>query len=715
MTQTDIRDELSPTILFVSDQQHTRAAAADALMDAGYSVATALDASDAPDVFARTRADFVVLAGSDAADTARACERLRSANSAVPILIAADLDNQELIDEGYRVGATDFITAPLRFSLLVRRLKYLIRSDQTQQNLRSTVEHLSAAQRIAGLGYWLWDQSKDQVSLSAEAARILGRASEAITLSWDSFLEDVHDEDRHRIRRAISELQPSETTLRVEHRLATDDATVCQEVQATQDPYGDLQVLGTIQDISERKRAERHIIRLAYHDDLTGLPNRTFLWDSLNDLVNDIHQSEQRLALIAVHLDSLYRIVDTFGHEAGDHLLKMVAERLDNVPEDTGTLVPEDTLSLDDTQQRAALLARVGNEGFMFVFADVDSEDNVWQRARRIQEVLTEPVEVAGHAVVPSACLGLALYPDHGRTAALLLKNVETAQHQAIASGPGHAVLYTESLHASARERLTLEVALRRAMDTEALELHYQPKVDATSGLPVGMEALLRWEDPELGSVSPGRFIRVAEEAGLIVPLGGWVLRTACAQTLQWRMDGFADLRVAVNISAEQFVQPDFVHVVRQTLTETGLPPEGLELEITESLLMRDTSLAVRHLTELRSLGIHIALDDFGTGYSSLSYLHRFPLDSLKIDRSFVIDMIDKPESATIVRAIIVLSHNLNLRVVAEGVETVEQLEALRKLGCEEIQGYFYSPALPGTNFESWIRTAFGLQSAVGQ
>ena len=696
-----------------------RLMAIETLSPSGFTISTAEDGQHCMRAFDEKTPDLVVLAGSNPNDAVQTCQSLRHAagGADLPIVIAASLDDAAAINQAYTAGATDFVITPIQFGLLAHRIRYLIRSAGIRRDLRRTQEQLATAQRIAKLGHWSWEPESNRVQLSSEASRILGRGNRACELSWDELLDEVHDEDRHRVRRSLSELTPSERTLRLEHRLSgSDESIVCQEAQAMVDARGRTWLTGTIQDISDRKRAERHIIRLAYHDELTGLPNRTFLWDGLNSMVENLHDPADRLALIGVHLDGLHRIVDTFGHEAGDQLLRAVAQRLNNVPDETDTLLPEDTLSLDDTCDGGGiLLARVASEDFMFIYRDAATQEAVWSRARRIQTALQQPIDVSGHPVVPSACLGLAVFPNHGRSAAGLMKNVETAMHQATASGPGHVVMFSESLHASARERMTLEVALRRALDTDGLEVHYQPKVDARSELPVGMEALVRWNDPELGPVSPGRFIGVAEESGLILRLGTWVLRTACAQTAKWRKQGFEKLQVSVNISVEQFLQADFAEVVLKALEDTRLPANALELEITESLLMRDTSVAIGHLTELRSHGVHIALDDFGTGYSSLSYLHRFPLDTLKIDRSFITDMTNKLGSGTIVRTIILLSHNLNLRVVAEGVEKPEQLEELRKLGCEEIQGYLFSRALPADEFEKYLRNAFSAPwAAVG-
>lgn len=707
-------------VWLIDPNDATRASALDVLSSAGMAVVECAPLCPPPAEHDSNR-PAVVLISSEIATLTETCKTLREAPNGfdLPILVMTRSNDEAAIQRAFLAGATDFIHRPLRH--LPERLRYLQRETERRLELRRAYDLRVAANRLAGIGIWAWDPAIDEVELSPEAAGILGRSNRPCRISWEAFLGEIHDEDRHRIRRVLSELTPSDAPVRVEHRLigrtATTEVIVYQEAVASKDPRGKLWVTGTIQDISVRKLAEAHVIRLAYYDDLTGLPNRTFLSDSLTNIFKSLKPDEERLALIAVYVDNLDRIVDIFGHDAGDHLLRMVAERLDHVPAGADTLIPEETLSLDDTTGGGGnLLARVGRSRFMFVFRNLDASADGWQQVRRIQEVLAEPVEIAGHRIVPSASVGLALYPEHGREPATLLKNVEAAQHQAVASGSGQCVMFTEELYASARDRLTMEMALRRAIDSDGLEVYYQPKVSAASGQPVGMEALLRWTDPELGAVSPGRFIPIAEETGLIQKLGYWVLHTACTQLAEWRKSDLPVLRVAVNISPEQFIQPDFVQIVLHCLREAGVPGTALELEITESLLMRDTAVAVDHLTDLRRMGIHVALDDFGTGYSSLSYLHRFPLDTLKIDRSFVIDMMHKPDAATIVRAIILLSHSLNLRVVAEGVEQFDQLEELRKLGCDEIQGFYYSPALPALAFERWIRQASGeLSAAVGQ
>ena len=721
------------TILYICDSDERRLSAKEMLSQSELIVATAKSGPDGLQLRDGVQADLVVLDSDDRNGDLETCRALRRAptDADLPIVVTAAADDLTFINKALEAGATDFVVAPIDFHLLSCRIRYLLRAAQVRIDLRATHEQLATAQHIAKLGHWRWTTANDRVRLSAEAARILeieapvtlGRETgteettspDSIEVDWEDFLDRFHDLDRHRVRRTLSEVEPGRPTVRLEHRLAWGDTEVCQEAQATGGPNQALTVTGTIQDISDRKRAERRIIRLAYNDELTKLPNRTFFIDTLNAMLEGLQPTDQ-LAVMGVHLTGLYRLIDTFGHDAGDQLIRVVAERLLQVPDDTESITPEETLSFDEGfGSGGTLLARVAQEGFMYLFRSVLSADDAWRRAARVHRVLSEPIDIAGHPVVPSVCVGLALYPEHGSSSSALLKSVETAQHRATEMGAGQTLMFDESMFAQLRERVTVEVALRQAIEQGLLELHYQPKVAADSGRPVGMEALVRWTDPLLGRVSPGRFIPIAEETGLIIPLSEWVLRTACIETLRLRNNGFENLRVAVNVSAEQFLKPNFIHHVQQTLQETGLPPEGLELEITESLLLRDTEVAIAHLCRLRDLRVRIALDDFGTGYSSLSYLHRFPVDTLKIDRSFIAELTDKPKSASIVRAIILLSHGLDIRVVAEGVETAQQLDALRKMGCEVIQGYYFSPALPSADLENWLREAMFSRSAVGE
>jgi diguanylate cyclase (GGDEF)-like protein/PAS domain S-box-containing protein len=441
-------------------------------------------------------------------------------------------------------------------------------------------------------------------------------------------------------------------------------------------------------DITERKAAEERVRHLALHDVLTDLPNRAFLQEVAERALARATRRGSTLALHLVDLDRFKEINDTLGHPAGDTLLVEVAARM------AGHLRRGDTL------------ARMGGDEFAILQEDVESPEEAAAMAARILEALAETFCIEGHHVVTAASVGLAFGPTDGADVAELVRHADLALYRAKSDGRNLVRRYEPGMNAQLRDRLALEQALREAIESEAFELHYQPKQTLHDGRIHSVEALLRWRHPERGQISPAQFIPVAEDSGLIVPLGTWVLRAACVEARRWHDAGLGPVRVAVNLSAEQIRRQDLVAVVRAALDDTGLPPELLELELTESLLVRDAEHALRVMRELRSLGVQLALDDFGTGYSSLAYLQRFPFDTLKIDRGFVADLSDSGSSLRIVEAVVRLAHGLGLHVVAEGVETEAQLAILRRVGCDEIQGYLLSPPVDASRIVKLLAPA---------
>jgi diguanylate cyclase (GGDEF)-like protein/PAS domain S-box-containing protein len=427
-------------------------------------------------------------------------------------------------------------------------------------------------------------------------------------------------------------------------------------------------------DITERKATEARIAFLAHHDPLTSLPNRTLFQDRLEQSLTRAERTEQRVALLFLDLDRFKTINDSLGHLAGDRLLQAVSERLRDCVRDTDTI------------------CRQGGDEFLIVLADLADADVPARIAEKILRRLSEPFDVGGHSLGTSFSIGIAVFPDDGRTADALMKNADTAMYHAKENGRNTYRFFTEQMNANALERLQLENHLRQALERGELLLNYQPQVDMETGVILGGEALIRWQSAELGFVPPGRFIPIAEESGLIVPIGRWVLRQACLHAKAWQDAGFTDVAVAVNISPLQFRRDDIVAVVSDVLRETGLAPEYLELEITESLIMQHAESVLDTMQNLKALGVRLSIDDFGTGYSSLSYLKRFAVDRLKIDQSFVRDIADDPDDAAIVRAIIQMGKSLKLDVVAEGAESRAQVDFLIREGCRVAQGYFFCP-----------------------
>jgi diguanylate cyclase (GGDEF)-like protein/PAS domain S-box-containing protein len=460
---------------------------------------------------------------------------------------------------------------------------------------------------------------------------------------------------------------------------------ISENAHAVLGPDGEaLYYEGTVEDITTQHEYRRQLEYQATHDPLTGLPNRNLLQDRLRQVLRLAHRHGSHGALAFVDLDNFKFINDSLGHGAGDSLLIETGRRL------KACLRESDTV------------ARYGGDEFVLILGDYGGLADTLQILHRIQESVAQPYSLEGHEVRVNCSIGVSVFPDDGDDLEALLRHADAAMHHAKTLGKGQFQFYTESLNTAARDRLALDTALRRAVEQEELYVVYQPKVNAR-GRTCGFEALVRWDSAEFGSVSPVKFIPLAEETGLIGQVTWFVLRQACQQAAAWRAAGRPDVRVAVNISPSLFHEKDLAALVRSVLEEAGLPPGNLELEITEGMLMGDVQRALAVLGELKSMGVDIAIDDFGTGYSSLAYLKRFPIDILKVDRSFVMECDSGAEATAITRAIVSLAHSLNLRVVAEGVEKPTQLAVLNALGCEEFQGYLFARPLPAGEVSAFL------------
>jgi len=433
---------------------------------------------------------------------------------------------------------------------------------------------------------------------------------------------------------------------------------------------------GTVEDITERKVAEGRVQFLAYYDSLTGLPNRALLHDRLINALANARRRGEKVALLFIDLDRFKNINDSLGHSVGDCLLQEVATRLRSLAREQDTV------------------ARLGGDEFLVVLNAITDIGDIAVVAERILKAFHCEFVVQGHSFNISCSLGVSVSPEHGEDVETLVKHADAAMYRAKEKGRNNFQFFTPKMTAEVVERLELESNLRQALEGNELFLVYQPQMELSTGNLIGLEALLRWRHPEMGMVAPDRFIRVAENSGLIIPIGEWVLRTACLQAKRWQDDGTTAVPVAVNVSAVQFRQEGFRDVVERVLRETGLAPHYLELELTESVLLTNADVMLSVLRDLRAMGVRLDIDDFGTGYSSLSYLRQFPVSKLKIDRSFVQHVAENPDDAAITGAIISMARSLNLKVIAEGVETEEQMAFLRAHQCDEIQGYYFSKPL---------------------
>ena len=541
--------------------------------------------------------------------------------------------------------------------------------------------------------------------ISANIAAQFGYAPEQFLADPRFWIDRVHEDDRARVRRDLSMIHES-GELVSEYRLRAASGAyrwVNDQVKLLRNSNGEaIELVGCMIDITDRWQAEERIRKLAYFDGLTGLPNRTLMKELLEKALANAARYQRSLAVLFLDIDHFKRINDTLGHDAGDTLLREVAKRLLGCVRSSDQVARQHD-DLEDGNDPA--VSRLGGDEFVVILTEVQSPEDATRAVKRIAKALAAPVKLAHDEVQVRTSIGISVYPDDGGDAETLLKHADAAMYQAKEEGRNLFRFFTRELNERAARRYALETKLRKAVEHGDFVLHYQPKIDIQRRAVVGMEALLRWHQPGEGLIPPGEFIPLAEENGLIVPIGDWVLQEACRQAAAWRAEGLPALAVSVNLSAVQFKQKRLVERIARLLSETGLDARLLELELTESVLIEDTEASAATLNSLKQLGLNVSIDDFGTGYSSLSYLKRFPLNALKVDRSFVRDITTDPNDAAIVSATIALAHNLRLRVVAEGVEQRVQVDILKSQGCDEAQGYLFSRPLPAAEFARWLIT----------
>lgn len=684
-----------PLVLIVDDDPVLRAALGRCLAHAGLRVQQADSAEQGLEYAKRERPDIVlldvVLPGMDGYE---ACRHLRGKNAGgryLPILMLTSLDDADSIDRAYEAGATDFIGKPINWGVLPHRVRYMLRTSDTFAALAENQALLHDTQRIARLGSWSWDFRTDLNAWSDETYSVLGYAKGEVTAGLEALVQRVHPSHREEAAGLVRGLRagkraPPETLFRLELP-GGQIRHVRLHCDLRMDDNGNvIGALGTLQDVTESKLAEERIHRLAFYDGLTTLPNRRLFMENVAQAINRARRHNRGASVLSLDLDNFKRINDTLGHSAGDRLLEAVAARL-----------REGLRSYDEVAygEGALGIARLGGDEFSILLNEISQFDDAAKVAGRIVNSFSQSVVIDDNELFVTASVGIALFPSDGEDPETLLKNADAAMYHAKSQGRNNYQFYGRAMNARAAEKLTMEAQLRKALDRDEFEIHLQPKLDLRSNRIAGAEALIRWRHPEHGMVLPADFIPLAEQSGLIVPIGEWVLRAACRQSKAWLRAGFPPMPVAVNISGLHFRHSTLLSTVSRVLSETGLPPGLLELEVTESMLMENMDTTLTTLRGLKGMGLRLSIDDFGTGYSSLAYLKRFPLDTLKVDRSFVKDMPAAADDAAITAAIIAMAHSLKLEVVAEGVETSAQLAFLRTRGCEYAQGYFISRPMP--------------------
>jgi diguanylate cyclase (GGDEF)-like protein/PAS domain S-box-containing protein len=673
-------------LLIVDDNEMNRDMLARRLLRKGYIVALAENAKELVERVKDDAVDLVLLdiempevSGLDA------LQKLRDHYSPaeLPIIMVTAKTQSDDIVKALDLGANDYLTKPIDFPVAVARIGTQLSHKHAQEALKESEERYALAARGSNDGLWDWNLSSNVVHFSARWKAMLGHQESEIGDRPEEWFDRIHDADRERVKEEIVSHQKGLTPhFESEHRVLHKDGTfrwMLSRGVAVHDASGNAsRMAGSQTDITEGKVS----------DPLTGLPNRLLFIDRVGRLVKHTkRRKDQLFAVLFMDLDGFKMINDSMGHLIGDQLLLGVAHRLEKCLRSTDTVA-----RLGET----FTVARLGGDEFTVLLDDIKDPSDAKRAAERMMKALAAPFILGGKEIFTSVSIGIALSNSAYEQPDEILRDADTAMYRAKSLGKARYEVFDADMRASVMARLQLETDLRRALERGEFRNFYQPIVALVSGEIAGFEALLRWQHPTRGLLGPTEFIPVAEETGLIRELGWWNLREACRQVSEWRAasNDHRHLTISVNLSAKQFLQPNLVEDIRKLLSELNLPAEALKLEITESTVMGDPTGAVAMLQQIKSLGIRLAIDDFGTGYSSLSYLHRFPLDTLKIDRSFISGMGDDGEGMEIARTILPMANNLKLDVVAEGVETVQQVLLLRKLQCKYGQGYYFSRPL---------------------
>ena len=700
------------TILIVDDNPVNLGVVVDHLEDHGFEVTVALGGDEA-----LKRAEFVnpdlilldvMMPGMDGFET---CRRLKAnpTISSIPVIFMTALGDVQDKVSAFAAGGVDYVSKPFQIEELLARVKTHLELRSASQRLAIQNQALQeeigarrnaeAALRASELRFRrLFETANDGILLIDSETELVTDANPAIIgmlgLDHAKLLGRRLDELKGFARvadcgSAIPELKKTGRLHYDDWLLDGPDGPIAVEVIGTLYEADDEKIIQcNIRDIRDRKEAEARIRFLAHHDPLTGLPNRSLLADRLGVAIAQARRNKDKVGVLMLDLDHFKHINDSLGHHIGDELLEAVAGRL------RACLRESDTA------------ARLGGDEFVISLTNIHGEAEAETVAEKVLAAIKEPFELEGRSLHVGASIGISYYPGDGDDAGALLQAADTAMYHAKESGRGTFRAFTRELNAAAQRWHTLSNDIHGACDRGEFMLHYQPQISVESGTMTGVETLLRWNHPKEGLIPPALFIPLLEERGLIVDVGKWVLQTACQQNARWQAEGLPPVRIAVNLSAHQFYRGDIVHTVKEALEMAGLAAEWLELELTESLTLDDTETTLRIMRELKDLGVSLSLDDFGTGWSSLSYLRRFPLDRIKIDRSFVRDLTTHSSTAAIVHSILNLARSLGLDCIAEGVETNDQLDHLQRELCDEIQGFLFSEPIPAGDIPSLLRSA---------
>jgi len=673
-------------ILVVDDSKLIRFSIRQFLKNEGYEVIEAQDGNEALAVVNALKPDIILMDYvMPELDGVHACAELQKIPDGknIPVIMITSVDNEDTVDAAFDAGAVDYISKPINWAVLRQRIKRLLKARDTEKYLDQSKAFAQSIIEYVAIGIVTMDDAGTIKYLNPAVEKMFGYdSSNLLKKNITILLPEFPLNSRSKcLNNAVvnSELFAKHK----EGHFVPLDCTISSFF--TQD---NLFCTITMRDITDRKRYEEIIKYQAFYDSLTNLPNRLLLKERAVQEIARADRNKKKVALLYVDIDRFKLINDTMGHECGDNVLKEIAKRLQ------GCLRGIDTV------------ARLGGDEFVIVLADLMSEEYVGKISTQILDAIKMPIEIGGHEIFMTGSVGISIYPDDGKEYDLLLSNSDIAMYQAKEKGKNNFQLYTAALNKKAVERLVMENSLRRAVEYKEFIVHYQPKVNASTHEITGMEALVRWQHPQKGLIAPDNFIPLAEETGLIMPIGEWVLHTACTHNKAMQNAGLPPLTVAVNISSCQFELQNLLDIVQGILNETGLEAQYLELEITESIAMHDVKHTIKTISDLQKLGVKFAIDDFGMGYSSLSKLNSISVNKLKIDKSFVQQINGTKDKGIIASTILALGKNLELGIVAEGVESAEQVAFFKDGGCDELQGFFFGKPITGEAFFEFLRNA---------
>jgi diguanylate cyclase (GGDEF)-like protein/PAS domain S-box-containing protein len=692
------------TLLIVDDEPLVRKLLQMLLEDQGYLTLTASSGEEALAIVEQQPPDLILLdimmPGMDGYEVARKLKSDKSMAN-IPIIMLSALGEHSARILGLEAGAEDFLNKPVESAELWLRVRNLLRlkafgdylkshnlmlEEQLQQRTID-LERFRSAMDASGDAIFLINRSSMRlIEFNRHACQVMGYSVEELLCKTPADLSDNTIEQLEimydQIIAGRSPIEPIETRIRCK-----DGSYIPVEMHREAYKTGDDWIIvGIARDISRRKETDQRLLKMAHYDSLTGLPNRNLFFTTLQMGMTQALLSNWQLAVVTVDLDDFNNVNETWGHLVGDQMLTELGQRLTNC------------LNVSDT------VGRMDGDEFALILMIREGQADPLQTVERVREKLREPFHLAGQLTAMTASIGIALYPTDGDDAHGLIKHANTAMHRAKKIGRDTYRFYTAQMNVEASARQAMEAALREAVEQHAFELYYQPKIDLADGTVCGLEALLRWPRSGLPNVSPAVFVPILENLGLITQVGKWVITSVCKQIADWQTAGEKPFRVAVNVSGQQIIEGDLITSIQQVLVDHQIDPHWLEIELTESSLMENTSHTIASLKTLQQMGIKVSIDDFGTGYSSLAYLRRFPIDKLKIDIAFIREVTSNPQDAAIAKTIIELAHSLDLQVIAEGVETVEQLAFLTANGCDQVQGYLFSRPLPISELDELLR-----------